>query len=148
MQKGRDLNLRPETFGYSWFLCMLTGIIGYDLIYYKMPLCVQRLGGFYPAYCTNYIIGMYNVFKYLDAYLPGSLDFWREEFSFEHDNIALNISQLINYRDLYRQYENMFIEALPNKELRHLLHVALYWKPFWAGKFFRLFRFYRKLSKR
>ena len=95
MLKGKELNLQSDTIDYSWFLCLYTGIIGYDVMFYKMPLCVQRVGGFYPRYCMNYVIGMYNVFKYLDPYMPGVLEFWKEKFAKEHDSIAMCINQII-----------------------------------------------------
>lgn len=136
MLKGKELNLQPDTIDYSWFLCLYTGIVGYDVMYYKMPLCVQRVGGFYPRYCMNYVIGMYNVFKYLDPYMPGVLVSWQEKFAKEHLTIAMCINQIIEYRHLYLPYETLFLEALPSKELRHLLHVALHWRKFWARKYF------------
>ena len=139
MLKGKELNLQSDTIDYSWFLCLYTGIIGYDVMFYKMPLCVQRVGGFYPRYCMNYVIGMYNVFKYLDPYMPGVLEFWKEKFAKEHDTIAMCINQIIEYRDLYLPYEQLFTEALPSDDLRKLLVVALHWKQFWARKYFRLY---------
>lgn len=139
MMKGKETNLRPETFDYSWFLCLLTGIVGYEQIYYKMPLAVQRLGGFYPRYCLNYVIGMYQTFKFLDPYLPGILTFWREKFAREHDYIAMNLNQIINHRDLFLPHYALFEESLPTDDLKKLLHVALHWKPFWAKKYFHLY---------
>lgn len=142
MLKGKELNLQPSTFGYSWFLCLLTGIVDYDVIYYKMPLCVQRLGGFYPGYCTNYVIGMYNVFKYLDPYVPGVLDFWKNHFAKEHDTIAMNINQLIEYREVYIPHYDLFEESLPCEDLKKLLRIALFWNKTCAKLYFK---FYWKL---
>lgn len=139
MQKGKEQNLQPDTMDYSWFLCLYTGIIGYKVLYYKMPLCVQRVGGFYPRYCMNYVIGMYNVFKYLDPYMPGILTSWKEKIAKEHQTIAMSINQIIEYRDLYLPFETLFLEALPSEDLCHLLHIALHWKKFWARKYFRFY---------
>lgn len=139
MLKGKELNLQADTIDYSWFLCLYTGIVGYEVMFYKMPLCVQRVGGFYPRYCMNYVIGMYNVFKYLDPYMPGVLQFWKEKFAKEHDTIAMCINQIIEYRELYLPYEQLFIEALPVGDLPKLLNIALHWKKFWARKYFRFY---------
>ncbi len=139
MLKGKELNLQPDTMDYSWFLCLYTGIVGYEVMYYKMPLCVQRVGGFYPRYCMNYVIGMYNVFKYLDSYMPGVLESWRGKFAKEHRTIAMCINQIIDHRDLYLPCEGLFQEALPADDLRKLLHVALHWRKSWARKYFRLY---------
>lgn len=136
MLRGKQQNLQPNTMDYSWFLCLLTGISNQEVIYYKMPLCVQRLGGFYPRYCMNYVIGMYNVFKYLNPYMPGVLDFWKKLFSAEHDTIAMCINQIIDYRDLYMPYYTLFDEALPTDDLKKLLKVALFWKTGLARKYF------------
>lgn len=87
----------------------------------------------------NYVIGMYNVFKYLDPYMPGVLQFWKEKFAKEHDTIAMCINQIIEYRELYLPYEQLFIEALPVGDLPKLLNIALHWKKFWARKYFRFY---------
>lgn len=148
MMEGKRKNLQSDTFGYSWFLCLYTGIVGYEALYYKMPLCVQRVGGFYPAYCTNYVIGMYNVFKHLDPYMPGVLAYWKELFAKEHDNIAMCLNQIIDHRDIYLPHYKMFEEALPEGDLRRLLHVALLWNKWWARKYFRLYWMHRSLQGR
>lgn len=147
MLRGKRLNLQADTMDYSWFLCLLTGIVGQEVVYYKMPLCVQRVGGFYPRYCMNYVIGMYNVFKYLDPYMPGVLMFWKAHFSKEHNKIAMCINQIIFYRDLYMPYYDMFEEALPTTDLKHLLKVALKWKEAVAKKYFRLYWMRKRLFK-
>lgn len=144
MLKGKELNLQPDTMDYSWFLCLYTGIVGYEVMYYKMPLCVQRVGGSYPRYCMNYVIGMYNVFKYLEPYMSGVLTSWKEKFTKEHETIAMCINQIIEYREVYLPYETLFQEALPTDDLRKLLHIALHWKKFWARKYFRLYWMRRK----
>lgn len=144
MLKGKEQNLQPDTMDYSWFLCLYTGIVGYEVMYYKMPLCVQRVGGFYPRYCMNYVIGMYNVFKYLDSYMPGVLASWKEKFAKEHRTIVMCINQIIDHRNLYLPYEKLFQEALPGDDLRKLLHVALHWRKFWARKYFRLYWMIKK----
>ena len=147
MLKGKAENLQPSTFGYSWFLCLYTGIVGYDVLYYKMPLVVQRLGGFYPGYCFNYVIGMYNVYKYLDPYVPGVKTFWEEEFAKQHDTIAMNLNQIIEHRDMYLAHYDLFTEALPDKQLKEMLHVALRWPKFWAKKYFKIYWIYSKYFK-
>lgn len=138
MMKGKEQNLQPATFDYSWYLCLLTGIADYEVIYYKMPICIQRQGGYYPRYCFNYVIGMYNVFKYLDPYMPGVLDEWNSKFSKEHDEIARQLQQIIPHRDLYLPHYDLFFEALPTTDLKQMLHVALHWPQFWARKYFRI----------
>lgn len=148
MLRGKQLNLQPDTMDYSWFLCLLTGIAGQEVMYYKMPLCVQRVGGFYPRYCMNYVIGMHNVFKYLDPYMPGVLAFWEERFSKEHDTIAMCINQIIDYRDLYLPYYTLFDEALPTGDLKKLLEVALKWKASIAKKYFKLYWMKKRLFKK
>lgn len=148
MLRGKQQNLQADTMDYSWFLCLLTGIAGQEVMYYKMPLCVQRAGGFYPRYCMNYVIGMYNVFKYLDPYMPGVLAFWKDHFSNEHDTIAMCINQIIDYRDLYIPYYNLFAEALPTSDLKKLLKVALRWNTSIAKKYFRLYWMKKRLFKK
>lgn len=138
MMKGKEQNLQPSTFDYSWYLCLLTGIADYEVIYYKMPICIQRQGGYYPRYCFNYVIGMYNVFKYLDPYMPGVLYEWNKKFSKEHDEIARQLQQIIPHRDLYLPHYDLFHEALPTQDLKQMLHIALRWPQFWARKYFRI----------
>lgn len=148
MLEGKKKNLQSDTFAYSWFLCLYTGIAEYEVIFYKMPLCLQRVGGFYPAYCTNYVIGMFNAFKHLDIYMPGVLSYWKNLFAKEHDNIAMCINQIIDYRDIYIPLYSMFEEALPEGDLRRLLHVALKRNKWLARKEFRLYWMQRKLNKK
>lgn len=144
MMKGKELNLQPSTFDYSWYLCLLTGIADYEIIYYKMPICVQRQGGYYPRYCFNYVIGMYNVFKYLDSYIPGVLDNWTAIFSREHDEIARQLQQIIPHRNLYIPNYALFEEALPCKDLKKMLRVALLWPQFLSRKWFAIYSKFHK----
>lgn len=130
MLKGIEANYHEDCYGYDWLVCLYTGVLERQCIYYELPLVVQRYGEAYAKFALNTILGQQRVFDYLDDYVPGISNIWKDIASKQGGNMTRVIRSICGNKSLYQPYYDDLRKCLKNPIHRFSLFMALYFPTF------------------
>lgn len=130
MLKGMENNYHEDCFGYDWLLCLYSGIVDKECLYYDLPLVVQRFGRVYQNFALNTIVGQHKLFEYLSNKTNDLVSLWEDEVKYQkcYNAIAV-ISTIPEYRDFYKSKYKDLENCLKSKIQRMCLFVSVYFIP-------------------
>jgi glycosyltransferase involved in cell wall biosynthesis len=125
-------------YGYEWFAQACFGSIGEKCLYYYFPLILMRNpprawgkeGSLY------FFVGMTNLFKDLDKFIPGVNKAWmfRQKHTHFYDFYA-SLPYITKYKDINKPHIGEFMKAMPktsDKLLLYILFFCSYFLPYKA----------------
>lgn len=125
MLDGLKSNYHEDCYGYDWLVCLYTGIINKKCLYYNLPLVVQRWGGAYARFALNTILGQQRVFDYMNPYIPGISEYWRNSVSGMYSTLSA-IKSICSNKKTYKPYFKEIKSCLKSRTHRICLYCALF----------------------
>ena len=127
MLKGLETNYHEDCYGYDWLVCLYTGVIDRQCIYYEMPLVVQRYGGEYQKFALNTIIGQHKTFEYVSDMIPDILSLWKRDLISQNSwNVIAVIKTITKDRKFYKLWYGEMKNCLGNQWQRFNLYIAIF----------------------
>lgn len=127
MVRGMNLGIYNDCYGYDWLLCLYKGVKNEMILYYKIPLVIQRCGGAYRDHVKNTIIGQTNLFRYLEEYYPGVLNVWiKSQNECKYYNVFNILRTVSIYKDYYKQYKKELLRSVHNNYYTLAIYSCLY----------------------
>lgn len=111
MLKGMKECYHADCYGYDWFLCMLYGIKDSSCaIHYDYPLAIQSVADnrTVPAWSLYAIVGIGNVYRYLDASIPGVWQNWKRYTRSDYDSFLYKICSANAGRKMAKEHETEY----------------------------------------
>jgi len=142
-------NLHPDCYGFDWLLVLYFSIVNQPCLAYYMPLAFQYCNGEYydsqwPLYA---LVGKANLFKYLDAAVPGCYLKWNQYIRKDRKRYLRTIFKCRKNRLLFSAHRNEFRLHFANNIERICFDLSTsYPKPLAGVAYFGI-RFYLLLLK-
>lgn len=147
MLEGLKSNYHEDCYGYDWLVCLYTGLVNKKCLFYNLPLVVQRWGSPYPRFALNTLLGQQRVFDYMDPYIPGTSELWRNHVSSMYSTLSV-IRTICADKKLYKPYYKEINSCLRSRVHRFSLLSALF-LPSVIGKIIiDIFKIVSKLGKK
>lgn len=120
--------VKEDCSGYVWFSILLYGSLDYPCAYYPFPLLIQRFP-IVAAYSKNwplyYIVGLGNLFEYLDEKCPGIYDEWIDFSQRKHlKELLCIISEIVYNRSFYKKNRSSVKKYVRNNFLVYMYFSA------------------------
>ncbi len=128
-EKGSEHYQTSRYFGYGWLANLYFGAIGTKCLYYYFPLVIMRNPprAWSRKGLLYLIVGMTNIFKDLEKYVPGVGEIWHHRLRYTHFyDMHMLIELLVKERHFYLQYEKEVLEACQSKSERRLVKILLH----------------------
>jgi len=146
MLKGLETNYHEDCYGYDWLVCLYTGIIEKQCIYYELPLVVQRYGEAYPKFALNTILGQHRIFEYLSEIIPDAMIKWQKDVRLQNSwNVIAIIKTIIPHRRFYKKWYRELSTCLGSQWQRFNLFIAINMPFFFSKPWFAIIDILNKL---
>lgn len=129
MLKGMKECYHEDCYGYDWFLCLLYGIKDSKCaIHYDFPLAIQCVADnrTIPYWSLFSIVGIGNVYKYLDNYIPGVWLRWQKFTRSEYKSFLGKICSANIGKKQAFSHAKEYNEHFTYKKEKWLFNIALH----------------------
>lgn len=129
MLKGMKECFHPECYGYDWYLCLLYGVKDSTCaIHYDYPLAIQSVADnrTIPNWSLYAIVGMGNVYKFLNSYISGIWNNWKKSTRKDYCSFLYNICSVNVGKISAKEHKMEYHEHFNNNFEKMLFTISLH----------------------